>query len=115
MIAAILIALLVTAIIYVVATLVVRKLPVPGEFVWLIWLIAIILIVLVWWRVIAPYVGPLPRGATGRFSSPLVADEPRCAGLGGIGVDDRWLRRRAGGTGSSGTARKRPINSSLIP
>ena len=60
MIAALLVALIVTAVIYAVATLIVRKLPVPAEFVWLVWVVAIILIVLVWWRVIAPYVGPLP-------------------------------------------------------
>ena len=60
MIVAILIALLVTVIIYFLASLAVSKLPVPAEFVWVVWLVAVILIVLVWWRVIAPYVGPLP-------------------------------------------------------
>ena len=60
MIVAILIALLVTVIIYFLASLVVSKLPVPAELVWVVWLVAIILIVLVWWRVIAPYVGGLP-------------------------------------------------------
>lgn len=60
MIVAILVALLVSVIIYAVASLVTRKLPVPAEFVWVVWLVAIILIVIVWWRVIAPYVGPLP-------------------------------------------------------
>ena len=61
MIAGILIALLISVIIYALAALIVRKLPVPGEFVWLIWVVAIILIVLVWWnRVLGPLVGPLP-------------------------------------------------------
>lgn len=61
MIVSILIALLVSAIIYGLASLIVRKLPVPAEFVWLVWLVAIILIVLVWWnRVLEPLVGPLP-------------------------------------------------------
>ena len=60
MIVAILIAILVTVIVCFLANLVVSKMPIPSELVWLVWLVAIILIVLVWWRVIAPYVGPLP-------------------------------------------------------
>lgn len=61
MIAAILIALLVTVIVYALASLIVRKLPVPAEFVWLVWLVALILIILVWWaRVLEPLLGPLP-------------------------------------------------------
>jgi len=61
MIVAILIALLVTVLIYALASLICRKLPVPAEFVWVIWVIAIILIVLVWWnRVLAGLIGPLP-------------------------------------------------------
>ena len=61
MVVAIVIALLVTILVYALASLVVRKLPIPGEFVWLVWLIAIILIVLVWWnRVLEPLIGPLP-------------------------------------------------------
>ena len=61
MILGILIALLVTALIYALASLVTRKLPVPAELVWVVWLIAIILIVLVWWnRVLEPLIGPLP-------------------------------------------------------
>lgn len=61
MIVAILIALLVTVLVYALASLIVRKLPVPAEFVWIVWLVAIILIVLVWWnRVLEPLIGPLP-------------------------------------------------------
>lgn len=61
MIVAILIALLVTVLVYALASLIVRKLPVPSEFVWIVWLVAIILIVLVWWnRVLEPLIGPLP-------------------------------------------------------
>jgi hypothetical protein len=61
MIVAILIALLVSVVIYALASLITRKLPVPGEFVWLVWLVAIMLIVIVWWvRVLAPLMGPLP-------------------------------------------------------
>jgi uncharacterized BrkB/YihY/UPF0761 family membrane protein len=57
----ILIALLVTVVIYALASLITRKLPVPAEFVWIVWVIAIILIVIVWWvRVLAPLIGPLP-------------------------------------------------------
>lgn len=61
MIVAILIALLVTVLVYALANLIVRKLPVPAEFVWIVWLIAIILIVFVWWnRVLEPLIGPMP-------------------------------------------------------
>lgn len=61
MVVAILIALLVTVIIYALASLIVRKLPVPAEFVWLVWLVAIVLIIIVWWvRVLEPLMGPLP-------------------------------------------------------
>lgn len=57
----ILIALLISVIIYALASLIVRKLPIPAEFVWIVWLVAIILIVIVWWaRVLAPLIGPLP-------------------------------------------------------
>jgi hypothetical protein len=57
----ILIALLATVLIYALASLVVRKMPIPAEFVWLVWLVAIVLIVLVWWnRVLGPLIGPLP-------------------------------------------------------
>lgn len=60
MVAAILIALLVSVVIYALASLIVRKLPI-GELGWVVWMIAIILIVLVWWnRVLEPLVGPLP-------------------------------------------------------
>lgn len=61
MVAGILIALLITVLIYALATLACRKLPVPPEFTWVVWLIAIILIVFVWWnRVLATLIGPLP-------------------------------------------------------
>lgn len=61
MIVSILIALLISVIVYALASLVVRKLPVPPEFVWIVWLVAIILIVIVWWvRVLEPLIGPLP-------------------------------------------------------
>ena len=60
MVVAILVALLVSVIIYALASLITRKLPVPAEFVWLVWLVAIVLIVIVWWRVISGLVGPLP-------------------------------------------------------
>lgn len=60
MVVSIIIALIVSVIIYALATLVVTKLPVPQPFTWVVWLIAILLIILVWWRVIAPYMGPLP-------------------------------------------------------
>ncbi len=61
MVVSILIALLISVIVYALASLIVRKLPIPGEFVWLVWLVAIILIVVVWWvRVLEPLVGPLP-------------------------------------------------------
>lgn len=61
MVVAILVALLISVIIYALASLIVRKLPVPAEFVWLVWLVAIILIVVVWWaRVLEPLMGPLP-------------------------------------------------------
>lgn len=60
MVIAILIALLLSVVIYALATLIVRKLPV-GEFAWVVWVVAIILIVVVWWvRVLEPLVGPLP-------------------------------------------------------
>lgn len=60
MIVGILVALLISVIIYTLATLVVRKLPV-GEFGWLVWVVAIVLIVIVWWvRVLEPLMGPLP-------------------------------------------------------
>lgn len=61
MIVAILIALLISVVIYALASLIVNRLPVPAEFVWLVWVVAIILIVLVWWnRVLEPLIGPLP-------------------------------------------------------
>ena len=60
MVVEILVALLASVIVYALASLATRKLPVPTEFVWVVWLVAIILIVLVWWRVLAPLVGPLP-------------------------------------------------------
>ena len=60
MIIAIIIAIVVTVILCFLANLIISKMPIPSEFVWLVWLIVILLIVLVWWRVIAPYVGPLP-------------------------------------------------------
>jgi uncharacterized membrane protein YczE len=61
MIVAILVALLVTVIIYALASLIVRKLPVPPEMAWIVWAVAILLIAIVWWvRVLAPLIGPLP-------------------------------------------------------
>lgn len=60
MIMSILVAMVVSVIIYALASLITRKLPVPAEFVWVVWVVAIILIALVWWRVVAPLVGPLP-------------------------------------------------------
>lgn len=61
MVVGILVALLVTVLVYALASLIVRKLPVPGEFVWIVWLVAIVLIVLVWWnRVLEPLIGPVP-------------------------------------------------------
>lgn len=61
MIVSILIALLISVIVYALASLIVRKLPVPAEFVWIVWLVAIILIVIVWWvKVLDPLIGPLP-------------------------------------------------------
>jgi hypothetical protein len=57
----IIIALFVTALIYALASLIVRKVPPPAEFIWVVWLVAIFLIVLVWWnRVLEPLIGPLP-------------------------------------------------------
>jgi hypothetical protein len=61
MIIAILIALLISVVVYALTSLIVRKLPIPGELVWVCWLVAIIIIVIVWWvRVLGPLVGPLP-------------------------------------------------------
>lgn len=60
MIVTILVALLVSVIIYALASLITRKLPVPAEFVWVVWLVAIVLIVLVWWQALSGLVGPLP-------------------------------------------------------
>jgi hypothetical protein len=61
MVVGIIVALFVTALIYALATLIVRKSPPPPEFIWIIWLVAVLLIVLVWWnRVLEPLIGPLP-------------------------------------------------------
>lgn len=61
MIIGIIIALFVTVIVYLLASLAVRKLSPEREFVLAIWLIAVVIIVLVWWnRVLEPLVGPLP-------------------------------------------------------
>ena len=61
MVVSILIALVITVIIYALASLITRKLPVPAEFVWVVWLVAIVLIVIVWWvKVLEPLIGPLP-------------------------------------------------------
>lgn len=60
MIVGILIALLVTVIIFVLAKLACQKV-VPGEYHRIVWLIAIVLIIVVWWnRVLGPLIGPLP-------------------------------------------------------
>jgi hypothetical protein len=61
MIVALITAIIVTAVVYFLAALVVEKMPIRAEFVWLVWLVAILIIVVAWWRlVLEPLIGPLP-------------------------------------------------------
>lgn len=61
MIVGILIALLVTVIVYAFARFITARTGFPAEFVWVVWIIAAVVIVLVWWnRVLEPLIGPLP-------------------------------------------------------
>lgn len=61
MIVAIIIAIVVTAVVYFLADIIVQKMPIRAELVWLVWLVAILIIVVAWWRlVIDPAIGPLP-------------------------------------------------------
>lgn len=65
MIASLIVALVVIVVIWVIAHLIVRVLfaaggPLPADFAWVVYVIALLITILVLWRVIAPYVGPLP-------------------------------------------------------
>lgn len=60
MIEALIIAVIVIAVIFAIAHILVRYTPIPGEIVWLVYVIAALLSALVLWRVISPIVGPLP-------------------------------------------------------
>ena len=60
MIAALLVAVIVIAVVFAIAHILVRYTPIPAEIVWLVYLIAAVIAILVLWRVIAPVIGPLP-------------------------------------------------------
>lgn len=60
MIAALIVAVIVIAVVFAIAHILVRYTPIPAEVTWLVYLIAALISILVLWRVIAPVVGPLP-------------------------------------------------------
>jgi hypothetical protein len=60
MIEALIIAVVVIAVIFAIAHILVRYTPIPGEIVWLVYLIAALIAILILWRVISSVVGPLP-------------------------------------------------------
>jgi hypothetical protein len=60
MIEALIVAVIIVAVIFAIAHILVRYTPIPAEVAWLVYLIAALAAVLVLWRVIAPVVGPLP-------------------------------------------------------
>lgn len=62
MIEALLIAILVIAVVFVIAHLIVRFVLVgpATEFAWIVYLIAALIAILLLWRVVAPVLGPLP-------------------------------------------------------
>ncbi len=60
MIEALIIAIIVIAVVFAIAHIIVRYTPIPAEVVWLVYLIAALIAIVVLWRVISPVVGPLP-------------------------------------------------------
>ena len=60
MIEALIVAIVIIAVVFAIAHIIVRYTPIPAEVVWLVYLIAALIAIVVLWRVIAPYVGPLP-------------------------------------------------------
>lgn len=60
MIEALFIALIVIIVVFVIAHIIVRFLPIPAEVVWLVYLVAALIAIVVLWRVISPYLGGLP-------------------------------------------------------
>lgn len=61
MIVGILIALLVTVIVYALARFITGRTGFPAEMDWVVWIIAAVIIALVWWnRVLEPLIGPSP-------------------------------------------------------
>jgi len=57
---ALIVAIVIIAVVFAIAHIIVRYTPIPAEVVWLVYLIAALIAIVVLWRVIAPYVGPLP-------------------------------------------------------
>lgn len=60
MIEALIIAIIVIAVVFAIAHILVRYTPIPAEMAWIIYLVAALIAILVLWRVIAPVIGPLP-------------------------------------------------------
>lgn len=60
MIESLIIAVIVIAVVFAIAHVLVRYTPIPAEVAWLVYVIAALIAVLLLWRVIAPVVGPLP-------------------------------------------------------
>lgn len=60
MIESLIVAAIVIAIVFVIAHLIVRYLPIPADAAWLVYLVAALIAILVLWRVVAPVIGPLP-------------------------------------------------------
>jgi hypothetical protein len=59
MIESLIIAIIIIAVVWVIAHLIVRYLPIPAEAAWLVYLVAALISILVLWRVIAPHLGSL--------------------------------------------------------
>lgn len=60
MIEALIVAVIIIAVVFAIAHIIVRYTPIPAEVVWLVYLVAALISILVLYRVIAPVLGPLP-------------------------------------------------------